>query len=112
MKFWRTIVEIRAIFFKDGKEPKYSNHLRAFGELGVVAKGGKKKLKGKLENHGDIFFSGYAKEHAGDVYRMINVQTRKVTETRNVTFVGKMLGKIYDLDFYHTRRYMSATCRK
>ena len=61
-------------FFKDGKEPKYSNHLRAFGELRVVEKGGKKRLKGKLENHGDIYlFSVYAKEHAGDVYRLINV---------------------------------------
>ena len=41
--------------FKDGKEPKYSNHLCAFGELGVVAKGVKKKMKGKLENRGDIY---------------------------------------------------------
>ena len=28
---------------------------------------------------------------------MINVQKRKVKETRNVTFVGKMFGEIYDL---------------
>ena len=39
------------------------------------------------------FFAGYAKEHAGDVYRMINLQTIKVIETRNVTFVGKYSGK-------------------
>ena len=43
-------------FFKDGREPKYSNHLRDFGELMVVAKGCKKKLKGKLENRGDTNF--------------------------------------------------------
>ena len=42
-------------FFNDGKEPKYSNHLQDLGELGVVAKGGKKKMKGKLDNRGDIF---------------------------------------------------------
>ena len=47
-----------------------------------------------------IFFDGYTKEHAGDVYRMINVQTRKVTETRNVTFLGKMFGEIYDLEIF------------
>ena len=47
-----------------------------------------------------IFFAGYAKEHAGDVYRMINVQTRKVTQTRNVTFVGKMFGEIYNLEIF------------
>ena len=41
-----------------------------------------------------IFFDGYAKEHAGDVYRMRNVPTRKVTETRNVTFMVKMFGEI------------------
>ena len=58
-------------------------------------------MKGKLENRGDIYFyAGYAKEHGGDVYRMINVQTEKVTETRNVTFVGKMFGEIYDLENY------------
>ena len=54
----------------------------------VMAKGGKKRMKVKLENRGNFFF-GYAKEHAGDVYRMINVQTKKVTETRNVIFVVK-----------------------
>ena len=35
-----------------------------------------------------------------DVYRMINVQREKVTETRKVTFVGKMFGEIYDLENY------------
>ena len=43
-------------FFKDRKEPKYSNHIRAFGELMVVLKGGKKKLRGKLENPGGTIF--------------------------------------------------------
>ena len=75
-------------------------------------------MKGKLDNRGEIyFFAGCAKEQAGYMYRMINVQTRKVTETRNVTFVGKMFGEIYDLEnflAYQTlhERYMSATCRK
>ena len=41
-------------FSKDEKEPKYSNHLRAFGELSVVEKGGKNTLKVKLENRVDI----------------------------------------------------------
>ena len=34
------------------------------------------------------------------VYRMINVQTEKVTETRNVTFVGNMFGEVYDVENY------------
>ena len=43
---------------------------------------------------------------------MINVQTKKVGETRNMTFVGKMFGEIYDLENYLTyqarhERYVS-----
>ena len=45
-----------ASFFEDGKEPGYADFLHRFGEHGVVAKGGKKKNKAKLENCGDIYF--------------------------------------------------------
>ena len=34
------------------------------------------------------------------MYKMINVQKIKVTETRNVTFVGKKFGEIYDLEIF------------
>ena len=54
----------------------------------------------------------YAKEHTGEVYKVINVQTEKVGETRNVIFVGTMFREIYDLENYLTyqarrERYVS-----
>ena len=58
-----------------------------------MAKGGKKKIKAKLENQGDIyFFAGYYENHSADVFRMFKVRTLKNTETKNVDFLGKMFG--------------------
>ena len=69
-----------ASFSEDGKEPGYAYFLHLFGELGVVAKGGKKKIRAKLENHGDIhFFAGYAENHSEDVFFMFNVRKLKKT---------------------------------
>ena len=60
-------------FLEDGKEQGYEDYLHPFGELGVVAKCGKKKIKAKLENRGDTyFFAGYADNHSADVFSMFN----------------------------------------
>ena len=92
-------------FFDDGKEPGYADHLHPFGELAVVAKGGKKKIKAKLENRGDInFFAGYAENHSADVFRMFNVKTFRQTETKNFDFLGKMFEEIYDKEIFGVRR--------
>ena len=56
-----------------GKEAPYAKHLRTFGECSVVHDG--KKIQSKLENCGEkCIFVGYAENHAGNVYRMFNVQ--------------------------------------
>ena len=44
------------------------------------------------------FFAGYAEDHAGDVFRMIKISTGRVSETRDVTFLGIMYGEIFDSD--------------
>ena len=52
-------------------------------------------------NLGDIcFFSGYADNHSADVFRMFNVHIMKMTETKNVDFLGKMFGEIYDKEIF------------
>ena len=43
-----------------------------------------------------IFFAGYADNHSADIFSMFNVRTLKKTETKNVDFLGKMFGEIYD----------------
>ena len=58
-----------ASFFEDGKKPGYADFLHPFGELGVLAKGGKKKPKAKLRNISDVyFFAGYTENHSEDVF--------------------------------------------
>ena len=66
-----------------GKLPPYVHHLRRFGEVGVVTKFGGGEIKGKLADRGEIkVFVGYADNHAGDVYRMLNPSTGCISETR------------------------------
>ncbi len=37
-------------------------------------------------------FVGYAENHAGDVHRMFNTKTRKVSMSRDVTWLGEVYG--------------------
>ena len=59
----------------------------------------KKTICFKLENNGQSYlFVGYTKDHAGDVYRMLNPKTGGVTKTNNVCWLNKMYGEVYDKD--------------
>ena len=70
-----------------GEMPKYSKYLRTFGEYGVMAKA-PGKIKNKLEDRGmKVRFVGYARNHAGNVYRMMNPVTLQVYLTRDVTWL-------------------------
>ena len=62
-------------------------HLRAFGEAGTVTIG----KDGKVGNRGvTMMLLGPAGNHGGDTYRMWHEGTEKVTETRDVRFLGRM----------------------
>ena len=83
--------------FSDFDLQKVGDNLHRFGEISIATK--TKKLKGKLEDRGDTsYFVGYADHHAADVFRMVNIRTNKVSETRDVTFTGKMYGEIFDAE--------------
>jgi hypothetical protein len=59
-----------------GKEPPFVRHPRTFGKVGVVLNHAQ-KIKSKLKDRGrHCVFLGYAIDHAGDVYRMLNLATR------------------------------------
>lgn len=74
-----------------GSKPDFIKHMRIFGELGVVTQDPGSKIKAKLKDRGVLcMFLGYAKDHAGGVYRMLNLQTRKVWLTRDVYWTRKM----------------------
>ena len=69
------------------------NHLRTFGEVGVVAHINR-DMKAKLEDRGrPCMFVGYAHNHAGDVYRMLDLKTRKICVSRDVTWLKKLYGE-------------------
>ena len=63
--------------FFSKKQAKYGNNLRTFGEIGVV-RNYAKKMKAKLDNRGKVCaMVGYANDHSGDVYRMLDLNTKK-----------------------------------
>ncbi len=89
-------------FYK--QDPIYEKHLQTFGELGIVTLNPGGTIKAKLEDKGiKAMFLGYAANHAGNVYRMLNLKTDQVMLTRDVkslkSFKDKpMLPNIYQED--------------
>ena len=65
--------------------------MRQFGEMGVIKT--TKKLKGKLTNRGiPVMYLGRAKDHAGDTYRFLNLETELVLISRDVIWLNKVYG--------------------
>ena len=70
------------LFYND--EPKYMKFLRSFGEMAVIAISDGKKMRSKLDTRGRTgILVGYADDHAGNVYRFINIQTKKIILSRD-----------------------------
>ena len=73
------------------KLPGYAKYLKTFGEIVIVALKAGNQIKAKLDNRGTVcMFVGYAKNHAGNVCRMLNTKTNAVIVTRDVTWTNKM----------------------
>ena len=76
----------------NGVIPKFSKHLKKWGEAGVVTLRDLKKSK--MQDKGlTCMFVGYAQDHAGDCYRMYNPDTSRVHTTRDVRWLGRMYFK-------------------
>ena len=68
------------------EEPKYMKLLRSFGEIAVIAISDDKKILSKLDIRGRTgIFVGFADDHAGNVYRFRNIETKQIisAETYN-----------------------------
>ena len=75
------------LFYND--EPKYKKYLRSFGEMAVIAIRDGKKMRSKLDTRGRTgIFVGYADDHAGNVYRFINIQTKKFVLSRDIQWLN------------------------
>ena len=68
-----------------GEDAKYARSLRTFGEMAVVAIHEGKKMRSKLDNRGKTcMFVGYAEEQTKDVYRFLNIHTKRIILRRDV----------------------------
>ena len=70
------------------------NHLRQFGEVGFVLKRGN-KIKSKISDHGKkAIMVGYVRNSTGDTYRMLHLDTERVTSTIDVKWTNKLYGEM------------------
>ena len=75
------------LFYND--EPKYKKYLRSFGEMAVIAISDGKKMRSKLDTRGKTgIFVGYADDHAGNIYRFINIQMKKIILSRDIQWLN------------------------
>jgi len=73
----------------EGSIPLFAEHLRTWGEAGTVKI--KAKMTPKLGDRGiTCMFVGYAQDHAGNCYEMSNIETKRIMQTRDLTWLGKM----------------------
>ena len=71
------------LFYNEGA--RYVKYLRSFGEMAVIALCDGKKMRSKLDTRGRTgIFVGYADDHAGNVYRFINIQMKMIILSRDV----------------------------
>ena len=72
-----------------GEDAKYARGLRTFGEMAVVAIHEGKKMGSKLDNRGKTcMFVGYADDHTKDVYRFLNIHTKRIILSRDVRWLN------------------------
>ena len=72
-----------------GKDAKYMRCTRTFGEMAVIAIHDGKKMRSKLDNRGKTcMFVGYADDHSRDVYRFLNIHTKRIIISRDVRWLN------------------------
>ena len=84
-----------------GEDAKYAQSLRIFGEMGVVAIHEGKRMRSKLDDRGKTcMFVGYAENHAKDVYRFLNIHTKRIILSRDVRWLNIIWKRYKDKSIY------------
>jgi hypothetical protein len=74
--------------FLYGKKPILHNNLKMFGEVGVVTT--KETIQAKLSNRGTTcMFVGYTEHQSRDVYRMLNLCTNSIINSRDIIWLNE-----------------------
>ena len=85
-----------------GTNPKWTKHLRTFGEIAILVDN--RKIKGKLEDRGiPCIFIGYPENHSGDVYKFFNYKLKSVLHSRDVVWIGQKYGEFISQPHVHKR---------
>ena len=72
------------------KNPGFINNLCIFREMGFVLTHRQIGYKSKISDKGkEASFVGYATEHAGDIYRMYDPNTKRIKISGDVRWMGK-----------------------
>ena len=88
------------------KDAKFTKHLRSFGEMAVVVIHEGKKMRSKLDTRGKTcMFVGYADDHSGDVYRFLNIKTKRIIMSRDARWLN-IIWKHYKRKPINARRQM------
>ena len=81
-----------------GVDAKYAKHIKVFGEMCVAADANNKVGMTKIDPRGkNSLFIGYSTQHAGDVYRLLNPKTSRVTHSRDVEWIGTTWAEFYKI---------------
>jgi hypothetical protein len=68
-----------------GSNPKWISNMRSFGEMAIVARHSDQKARSKLAGRGNtVIFIGYSDNHEKDVYKFLNIHTKKPILSRDV----------------------------
>jgi hypothetical protein len=71
-----------------GCKPNLPTSLKSFGEIGVVTN--KANFQSKLKNRGTpCMFVGYSVHHANDVYRMLNLDNKRIIHSRDIILLNE-----------------------
>ena len=63
--------------------------MRTFGEMAVIAIHEGKKMRSKLDDSGKTcMLVGYADDHSRDVYRFLNIDTKRIIISRDVRWLN------------------------
>jgi hypothetical protein len=75
-----------------GENSTLHNNLKIFGEVGVVTT--KDKIQAKLSNRGTIcMFVAYTEHQSRDVYRMLNLTTNSIINSKDIIWLNKTYGE-------------------
>ena len=78
--------------------------LRTFGEMAVVAIHEGKKMRSNLDSRGKTcMFVGYADDHSGDVYRFLNIHTKRIIMSRDARLLN-IIWKHYRMKSIYARK--------